>query len=260
MGLATFLELWHDDKIRRANEFVPHLIKKTRERIAAQFLLDPRPLAEKQDEFKAELSSDETSFLAFVIGEYHLKKKNETVSIDDGVRGDANLAGLTKLKPAFKMGGSVTAGNSSQMIDGAAAVLVVSEEYLKRIAKDPIARFLSFAVKGVPPEIMGIGPVGASKKALKRAGLNLKDIDVIELNEAFAAQSLACIREMGLEDNDPRINPNGGAIALGHPLGMTGQRLLQTASIQLQETGGKYALATMCVGVGQGYAAIIERV
>ena len=180
---------------------------------------------------------------------------------DEFIKGNSSLEVLAKLRPAFKKeGGSVTAGNSSGLNDGAGALLMASEEGLKRFNLEPKARVLSSAVVGVEPRIMGIGPVGASEKALKRAGLSLNDMDVIELNEAFAAQSLACIREMGLSDDDPRINPNGGAIAIGHPLGMTGQRLMQTASIQLQETGGKYALATMCVGVGQGYAAVIERV
>jgi len=141
-----------------------------------------------------------------------VKKQRETVAVDDGVRGDTTLAGLSKLRPAFKLDGSVTAGNSSQMTDGAAAVLVVSEEYLKKLTMDPIARFLSFAVKGVPPEIMGIGPVEAIPAALKMAGLKQSDLGLIELNEAFAAQSLAVIRELGL---DPEmINVNGGAIAL----------------------------------------------
>lgn len=168
---------------------------------------------------------------------------------------------LAKLRPAFRReGGTVTAGNASGLNDGAAALLMASEAGVKNHGLKPIARFVSTAVAGVEPRIMGIGPVYATEKALQRADLNLDDMDIIELNEAFAAQALACTRAMGLEDNDPRINPNGGAIALGHPLGMSGTRLLQTAALELQKTGKRYALCTMCIGVGQGYATIIERV
>lgn len=180
---------------------------------------------------------------------------------DEFVKPTSSMEILGKLRPAFKKeGGTVTAGNSSGLNDGAAAVLVVSEDYVKKHNLKPLSRIVSSAVFGVEPRIMGIGPVGASKKALKRAGLTLEDMDVIELNEAFAAQALACTRELGLADNDPRINPNGGAIAIGHPLGVTGARLLQTASIELNKTNKKYALCTMCIGVGQGYATIIENV
>lgn len=180
---------------------------------------------------------------------------------DEFVKPNSSAEVLAKLRPAFKKeGGSVTAGNSSGLNDGAAALLVVSEEYVKKNNLKPLTRIVSSAVVGVEPRIMGIGPVGATHKALKRAGLTIEDIDIIELNEAFAAQALACTRELGLADNDPRINPNGGAIAIGHPLGMTGARLLQTASIELNKTGKKYALCTMCIGVGQGYATIIENV
>ncbi len=167
---------------------------------------------------------------------------------------------LGKLRPAFKKDGSVTAGNSSGLNDGAVALLLASEKGIKEQNLKPLARIVSGAVVGVEPRIMGIGPVKATQKALQRAGLSLNDIDIIELNEAFAAQALACTRSLGLADNDERINPNGGAIALGHPLGMTGGRLLQTAAIELHEQNKKYALCTMCIGVGQGYAAIIERV
>jgi acetyl-CoA acyltransferase len=186
-----------------------------------------------------------------------VKKQRETVTVDDGVRSDATLAGLTKLKPAFKLDGSVTAGNSSQMTDGAAAVLVVSEEYLKKLTMDPIARFLSFAVKGVPPEIMGIGPVEAIPAALKMAGLKQKDLGLIELNEAFAAQSLAVIRELGL---DPEmINVNGGAIALGHPLGCTGAKLSATLLAEMGRRNTKYGMVSMCIGGGMGAAGIFEK-
>lgn len=178
---------------------------------------------------------------------------------DEFMRPQTTIEALAGLRAAFKKDGSVTAGNASGLNDGAAALLLASDNGLKQHHLQPIARIVSAAVAGVEPRIMGIGPVEASNKALQRAGLTLKDMDVIELNEAFAAQVLACTRNLGLEDNDPRINPNGGAIALGHPLGMSGARILLAAANELQRTNGKYALVTMCIGVGQGYAAIIER-
>ncbi len=181
-------------------------------------------------------------------------------SQDEFIKPKTTLDVLGKLRPAFKKDGSVTAGNSSGLNDGAAAMLVASEQALKDHNLKPLARIVSAAIAGVEPRIMGIGPVYASEKALKRAGLSLEQMDVIELNEAFAAQSLACTRKMGLADDDPRVNPNGGAIAIGHPLGVSGARILQTAAIQLQRTQKQYALVTMCIGVGQGYATIIERV
>lgn len=166
---------------------------------------------------------------------------------------------LAKLRPAFrKEGGTVTAGNASGLNDGAAALLMANEQGMSQHGLEPMARMISSAVVGVPPRIMGIGPVEASKKALAKAGLGWDDLDVIELNEAFAAQSLACIRSWNLQDDDPRINPNGGAIALGHPLGMTGSRILLSAARQLRRAGGKHALVTLCIGVGQGYAAVIQ--
>lgn len=180
---------------------------------------------------------------------------------DEFVKSTTTMEILGKLRAAFKReGGSVTAGNSSGLNDGAAATLIASGEAVKKYNLKPIARILSSAVIGVEPRIMGIGPVEASNKAIEKAGLKMKDIDIIELNEAFAAQALACIRAWGLEDNDPRLNPNGGAIALGHPLGMTGARLAYSAALELQKTNKKYALVTMCIGVGQGYAAVLEKV
>lgn len=190
------------------------------------------------------------------------RKKDDLIfDKDEFIKPTSSLEVLGKLRAAFKKdGGSVTAGNSSGLNDGAAAMLIASEEAANRYSLKPIARIVSSAIAGVEPRVMGIGPVYASEKALKRAGLTMDDMDVIELNEAFAAQALACTRKMGLADNDPRINPNGGAIAIGHPLGVTGSRILQTAAIELQKTNKKYALVTMCIGVGQGYATIIERV
>ena len=154
----------------------------------------------------------------------------------------------------------MTAGNASGLNDGAAAVLVASEDAVKQYNLKPLARIVSSAVVGVEPRIMGIGPVAASRKALKKAGLTLADMDILELNEAFSAQVLACTRALGLENDDPRINPNGGAIAIGHPLGVSGTRIMHTAALELHEQNKRYALVAMCVGVGQGYATIIERV
>jgi 3-oxoadipyl-CoA thiolase len=178
---------------------------------------------------------------------------------DEFAKSKTSLEGLAALKPAFKKEGSVTAGNSSGLNDGAAALLFASEEGLKQHHLEPLARIVSSAAIGVEPRIMGIGPVEASNKALKRAGLTFKDIDIIELNEAFAAQSLACTRAWGLNDTDERININGGAIAIGHPLGMSGARILNSAAIDLHLHKKKYALVTMCIGVGQGYAVVIEK-
>ena len=163
------------------------------------------------------------------------------------------------MKPSFKKDGTVTAGNASGLNDGAAAILLASEEGIKKNNLKPLARIVSSAVVGVEPRIMGIGPFEAANKALKRAGLTFKDIDLIELNEAFAAQALACTRMWDISDTDERLNPNGGGIALGHPLGMTGARILLSAAIQLNITTKKYALITLCIGVGQGYAVVIEK-
>lgn len=184
----------------------------------------------------------------------------ETVSHDEFIKPTTSLEILAKLKPAFKPDGTVTAGNASGLNDGAAALLIASENALKNHNLTPMARIVSSAVVGVEPRIMGIGPVAASNLALQRAGLTFNDIDIIELNEAFAAQALACTRQWNLADNDSRLNQNGGAIALGHPLGMSGARITYSAALQLKLTNKKYALCTMCIGVGQGYAVVLERV
>lgn len=181
-------------------------------------------------------------------------------SKDEFVKPNTTLEGLSKLRPAFKKDGSVTAGNSSGLNDGAAAIIMASSEAVKKYNLKPLARIVSSAVVGVEPKIMGIGPVEATNKALAKAGLTLNQIDLIELNEAFAAQALACTRALGIADNDPRLNPNGGSIAIGHPLGVTGARIAYSAALELQLTGKRYALITLCIGVGQGYAVIIERV
>lgn len=182
------------------------------------------------------------------------------VDQDEFIKPTTTLDILGKLKASFKKDGTVTAGNASGLNDGAAALFVASEEAIKQHGLVPKARIISSAVVGVEPRIMGIGPVGATQKALAKAGLTLKDIDIIELNEAFAAQSLACMRLLGLHDDDPRVNPNGGAIALGHPLGMSGTRIINAAAMELQRRGKRYAVATMCIGLGQGYAVVLERV
>jgi acetyl-CoA acyltransferase len=188
------------------------------------------------------------------------KKGNVSVfAKDEFVKGNSSMEKLATLRAAFKKeNGTVTAGNASGLNDGSAAMFLASGKAIKEYNLTPLARIVASAVVGVEPRIMGIGPVGATLKALEKSGLTLADIDIIELNEAFAAQALACTRELGLADDDSRINPNGGAIALGHPLGMSGTRILQTAAIELKKQNKRYALCAMCIGVGMGYAVIIE--
>lgn len=182
------------------------------------------------------------------------------VDMDEHPRPDTTIEALAKLKPIVKPDGTITAGNASGVNDGAAALIIASEAAVKAHGLTPIARVLGGATAGVPPRIMGIGPAPASKKLMARLGLTPADFDVIELNEAFASQGLATLRDLGIADDDPRVNPNGGAIALGHPLGMSGARIAGTAALELVKTGGKRALATMCIGVGQGIAVAMERV
>jgi acetyl-CoA acyltransferase len=206
--------------------------------------------------FKDETIPVEVEQVALASGK--MKRSKELVEVDDGVRADSNETALAALKPAFKADGTVTAGNSSQMTDGAAAVLVVSGEYLEKVGKKALARFVCFAVKGVPPELMGIGPIAAIPAALKMAGLSLADIGRIELNEAFAAQSLACIRELGIDPS--KVNVNGGAIALGHPLGCTGAKLTATLLHEMKRSDTRYGMVSMCIGGGMGAAGIFEKV
>ena len=207
--------------------------------------------ANKKGRFKKEI----------VTVEIPQRKKNSIFfSQDEFIKPQTSIEILSKLRTVFKENGTVTAGNSSGLNDGAAAMLLASNKAVKKYDLKPLAKIICSAVVGVEPRIMGIGPVEASKKALKKANLSLNDMDIIELNEAFSAQALACIRELGLKDNDTRINPNGGAISLGHPLGASGTRIIQTAALELQQKNKKYALITMCIGVGQGYATIIKRV
>ena len=223
---------------------------------------------EEQDIFadnsqkKATKSRESGRFASEIIPiEISQKKGNPIIfEHDEFIKPESSVQILSKLKPAFKKDGTVTAGNSSGINDGAASILLCSESALKKYNREPKIRIVSSAAAGVEPRIMGIGPVAASAKALQKAGLTLDDISVIELNEAFAAQSIACLREWGISNDDERLNPNGGAIALGHPLGMSGARLIITAMNELLITRKKYALATMCIGVGQGYATILENV
>lgn len=190
------------------------------------------------------------------------QKKGDPISVDkdEHPRPDTTLEVLAKLKPVVKPTGTITAGNASGINDGACALLIASESAVKKHGLTPRARIISSAVAGVAPRVMGIGPVPATKKVLAKAGLNLDQMDVVELNEAFASQALAVLRQLGLKDDAANVNPNGGAIAIGHPLGASGARLVTTATYQLARTKGKYALCTMCIGVGQGIATIIERV
>ena len=182
------------------------------------------------------------------------------VSTDEHPRPGSTLEGLEKLRPIVRSNGTITAGNASGINDGACAMLVASEDAAKKNELEPLARVVGWAVAGVEPRIMGIGPAPASQNVLEKCGLAIGQMDVIELNEAFAAQGLATLRQLGVPDDAEHVNPNGGAIALGHPLGMSGARLVTTAARQLQRTGGQYALCTMCIGVGQGIAMVIERV
>jgi 3-oxoadipyl-CoA thiolase len=236
----------------------------TAENLAEQFAIS----REDQDQFafwsqqKAAAAHEKGVFMDEIVPVIIPQRRKDPLvfSSDEFMRPQTTLDVLSALKPAFKKEGSVTAGNASGLNDGAAALLIASDRLVNEENLSPLVRVLGGAVAGVEPRIMGIGPVEACRKILKRTGLTLDQMDIIELNEAFAAQVLACTRSLGLEDNDPRINPNGGAIALGHPLGMTGARIILSAALELNRSGKKYALVSMCIGVGQGYAVILERV
>ena len=228
---------------------------------------DYRLSREDQDRFalrshqKAIEAIDEKRYREEIVPVPVKSRKSETlVEVDEGPRRDTSLEILGKLRPAFKKDGSVTAGNSSSLNDGAAAVMVVSKEYAEGHGLEPLASIRSMGVAGVPPRVMGIGPVPATRKALQRAGITLDDVGLVELNEAFAAQSLAVLHEWGMDSEDERLNPNGGAIAIGHPLGCSGARILTTLVHEMQRRDDvRYGLATMCIGVGQGIAMIVER-
>jgi acetyl-CoA acetyltransferase family protein len=235
----------------------------TAENDAEEFLIS----REDQDAFalrsqvKTAAAQENGRLAAEIVAVAIPQRKGDPVVVDrDEHPRETSFEALAKLKPIVRPDGTVTAGNASGINDGAAAIIVASGEAAKRNGLTPKARILGAAVAGVPPRIMGIGPAPASEKLMKRLGLKIRDFDVIELNEAFAAQGLAVLRQLGLPDDAPQVNPNGGAIALGHPLGMSGARLALTATEELQRTGGKLALATMCIGVGQGIALTLERV
>ncbi|MBC7557181.1 MAG: acetyl-CoA C-acyltransferase [Chryseobacterium sp.] len=254
---------WRFTNPKMADLFGVEAMGNTAENLAEMFHIS----REEQDEFalnsqKKATKAQNSGRLSQEISEIKIsQRKGEDLIFkeDEFIKPKSSLEILAKLRPAFKKeNGSVTAGNASGLNDGAAAVLIASEEAVKKYNLKPLAKILSSAVVGVEPRIMGIGPVEATKLALKRANLILDQIDVIELNEAFAAQSIAVLKELKLENNDPRVNINGGAIALGHPLGMSGTRITYSAALELKNSGKKYALATMCVGVGQGYAVILE--
>ena len=238
---------------------------KTAENLADQYKIS----REEQDEFalnsqmKATKAQESGRFAEEISDIKIPQRKGDAIVInkDEFIKPTSTLEILGKLRPAFmKENGTVTAGNSSGLNDGAAAVIIASDDAVKNYNLKPLAKIVSSAVVGVEPRIMGIGPVEATKLALKRANLTLDQIDIIELNEAFAAQSIACLKELGIANDDARVNVNGGAISLGHPLGMSGTRITYSAALELQKTGKKYALATMCIGVGQGYAIILENV
>ncbi len=236
---------------------------KTAENLAEKYTIS----REEQDKFAAQSqrkarAAQESGRLQEEICPISIpQRKRDPIIVqeDEFLKPNTTVEGLAKLRPAFvKENGTVTAGNSSGLNDGAAAVIVASGEAVQKYDLTPMARIVSSAVTGTEPGIMGIGPVAASKLALERAGLQLEDIDIIELNEAFAAQSIAVLKELGIAADDDRVNVNGGAIALGHPLGMSGTRITYSAALELKETGKRYALATMCIGVGQGYAVVLE--
>jgi 3-oxoadipyl-CoA thiolase len=239
----------------------PHSMGETAENVAEKYKIS----REDQDKFaydsqmKAKAAIDSGRFTNEIIP-VEIKKKKETITFDQDEfpRFETTVEALAKLKPAFRDGGTVTAGNSSGINDGSSLLMVASEDFVKKYNLKPRAKYVSSAIAGVDPACMGIGPVPATQKALERAGLKLDEIDLIELNEAFAAQSIACIRELQLDES--KININGGAIALGHPLGSSGSRIIVTLLNELEKQNKKYGLATMCIGVGQGIASVIERV
>mgnify|MGYP001311141295 FL=1 len=236
----------------------------TAENLAEKFNINryDQDLFAYNSQMKATAANNKGRFKEEIVKVEIPQRKKDSIFFvkDEFIKPKTSIDVLSKLRTVFKENGTVTAGNSSGLNDGAAAMLLASNKAVKKYDLNPLAKIISSAVVGVEPSIMGIGPVEASKKALKKANLSLNDMDIIELNEAFSAQALACIRKLGLKDNDKRINPNGGAIALGHPLGASGTRIIQTAALELQQKNKKYALITMCIGVGQGYATIIKKI
>jgi acetyl-CoA acyltransferase len=263
-------EMGHTDSLgETAENLIEERYAVTSEEERPEGLADDYDISrEAQDRFalrshqKAVEATDEKRFREEIVPVTVTTRKEEmVVEADEGPRRNASLEKLAKLPPAFKEGGSVTAGNSSSLNDGAAAVLVVSAPYARAHGLEPLAKIRSIGIAGVPPRVMGIGPVPATKKALERAGISLDDIGLIELNEAFAAQSLAVLYEWGIDPEDERFNPNGGAIALGHPIGCSGARILTTLVYEMNRRDEvELGLATMCIGVGQGIAMVVEKV
>ena len=257
---------WRFVNPKMQEKYGTHSMGETAENVAEQYGVS----REDQDKFatrsqKKAAAAQQAGILAEEIVPVDIpQRKGPSVRVeqDEFLRPDTTVETLAKLRTAFRTDGkgTVTAGNSSGLNDGAAALLIASSKAVREMGLKPVVRIVASAAAGVEPRIMGMGPVPATRIVLERAGLTLDDMDVIELNEAFAAQSLACMREFGLEDDDARVNPNGGAIALGHPLGMSGARLALTAMRELERKNGRYALCTMCIGVGQGFAMILERV
>jgi len=235
----------------------------TAENVAEQFAIsrEDQDIFALESQRRASAAQNSGLFAEEIVPVKVARRKQEDLLVDsdEHIRAETSLAGLAVLATPFRENGTVTAGNASGINDGACALLLASEQAASIHGLSPRARVVAMATVGLEPRIMGFGPAPATQKVLAQTGLTLDQMDVIEINEAFAAQSLAVMRELGLADNDPRVNPNGGAIALGHPLGMSGARLVTTAMYQLQRTAGRYALCTMCIGVGQGIALIIER-
>jgi 3-oxoadipyl-CoA thiolase len=253
---------WRFVNPRMRDAYGDDTMPSTAENVAEEFQVtraDQDAFAQRSQERTAAAQSNGRLAAEIVAVEIPQRKGDPVVVDEDEHPRLTSLEALAKLKPIVRQDGSVTAGNASGVNDGAAAIIIASEEAAKRNGLTPRARILGGAVAGVPPRIMGIGPAPASRKLLQRLGIAIGDVDVIELNEAFAAQALAVLRQLGLPDDAPHVNPNGGAIALGHPLGMSGARLAMTATEELQRTGGRHALATMCIGVGQGIALALER-
>ena len=253
---------WRFPNRRMHSQYGTDSMPETAENVAEQFKIN----REDQDVFA--LWSQEKTQRAILSGRFdkeivpvevpQRKGDSVVVNLDEHPRA-TTLEKLSKLKPIVKNDGSITAGNASGVNDGACAMILASEQIMRRYNLNPLARIVGFATSGVEPRIMGMGPVSSTEKLLSREGIAMDEVDVIELNEAFAAQAVAVLREMGVEDNDPRVNPNGGAIALGHPLGMSGARLALTASLELSMRKGNYAITTMCIGVGQGISMLIGK-
>jgi acetyl-CoA acetyltransferase family protein len=253
---------WRFVNPRLAEMYEPISMGETAENVAEKYGIS----REDQDQFaftsqmRCKAAWEQGKFADEIVPVPVPQPKGEVVMFerDEHPRPNTTLEKLAQLRPAFRKGGSVTAGNSSGINDGASAVLLMEKQTALELGFKPLARIVTFAVQGVNPLYMGIGPVGATRKVLKRAGLTVDDLDLVELNEAFAAQALACIRELGLDHE--KVNVNGGAIALGHPLGASGARILTTLVHELKRRGGRYGLATMCIGVGQGIATLVERI